>query len=245
MKVVTGKPRAEQDSSAESKRCPDCKKKFHTPTDLARHRGRKKPCTPRAGGVLCGCGKSFSSKSNLARHSKSCTGVTGLVADLQKQIDQLTAQVNNMRSHEVNITINFNNYNNPRLDHVTITQDDLLTDSVTKMIIEKVYFDKSIPENHVLYRPNIRENRLLVRDDNSWKNYVGDELARIFTQLKNIAYNVGHDNLNTWDEAEYRKIYPVALNSIIRFNTEERITDAELMEVITKNRELVRASVDK
>jgi hypothetical protein len=159
--------------------------------------------------------------------------------------------VKNTNSHDtnnINQTINFYNYNKPKTDTLKLTQDDLLVDNTSKKLLEMIYFNKNIPENHVLWRPNIKERRLLVYKDDTWKTVAGVELAPTFTDVKNIVYFVGHDKINGGElcssEEEFLAFYPVVREAIARFNAGEPLSNGIVMGVITENRTTVKDTID-
>lgn len=179
----------------------------------------------------------------------------GKMQKLQEQMRQLntkekTVNINNgtINNTTNNITINFYNYDAPKIDTLKITQDDLITNNVSRMLMEKIYFNKDIPENHVLYLPNIKERRLLVFKDGSWKNRIGDDLIPVFTNIKNAIYNTGNDKINGGavykTDEEFTQLYPAVQEAIKRFNFGEQIAEGTIMEIITENRELIKATMD-
>lgn len=143
-----------------------------------------------------------------------------------------------------NVVINFYNYDNPKIDTLHITHDDLRCDNLNKKLIELIYFNKLIPENHVLYRPNLKEQRLLIFTGDSWKNITGEALAPIFVNIKNAAYLVGHDKINGGaiyvTDDDFLKLPPAVQSIIKNFNMGDQIADLAIMEIITENREIVK-----
>jgi hypothetical protein len=119
------------------------------------------------------------------------------------------------------------------VDTLKLTPEDLMTNSVTRKLIELIYFDKLIPENHVLWRPNLREHRLLVHKDDGWKNISGEGLDTVFCNVKNTAYVVGCDKINGGDvyksDDEFFKLYPVVRAAIQKFNGDDPIGDGTVM----------------
>jgi hypothetical protein len=147
-----------------------------------------------------------------------------------------------------NTTINFYNYDKPKVDTLKLLQDDLLTDSVTRKLIELMYFNKLIPENHVLWRPNIREYCLLVHKDGNWCNVSGESLETVLCNIKNAAYIIGHDKINGGDlhhsDDEFFKLYPAVQRAIQKFNGGDPITDGTVMEIIAENREIIKSTLN-
>ncbi len=222
------------------------------------------------------CNRIYKQKSQLTVHLKKCTIKNGgmnildekiqyeqqfrilgdKIAELEKTLAETRNQLNVpvVKQHIVNngtinnITVNFHNYDNPKTDTLRITQDDLLVENVTKKLIELLYFNENIPENHVLYRPNIKERRLLVHKDGGWRNVAGVNLDPLMLTIKNTISRIGHDKINCElyknDDGEFYKLYPVVQNAIKSFNRgEQQITDGTIMEIITENREVVKHTI--
>jgi hypothetical protein len=157
-----------------------------------------------------------------------------------------TNNINNINQTN-NTTINFYNYDKPKTDTLKLNPNDLMTENVTKKLIELIFFNKLIPENHVLWRPNMREYRLLVYKDDNWKNITGDSLETIFCNVKNAAYITGHEKINGGDlfhtEEEFFKLLPVVQHAIQKFNGGDPVTDMAIMEIITENREVIKSTL--
>lgn len=146
----------------------------------------------------------------------------------------------------VNITINFNDYNRPCTDRLDLTQDDLLAENITLKLIEKIYFNRNIPENHTLYLPNVKENRLLVHRQGAWENISGDAIKPVLTDVKNAAYSVGTETINGKiyrTDDDFARLYPVVRQSIQSFNTggdHARCSDTDIMNIILGKRNVIR-----
>lgn len=55
-----------------------------------------------------------------------------------------------------NVIVNFYSYNEPKLDTIKVSPNDLKIGGVWMKLIEMIYFNKDVPENHVIYRSNIK-----------------------------------------------------------------------------------------
>ena len=147
-----------------------------------------------------------------------------------------------------NVTVNFYNYDKPRIDTLHLCQDDMMTTDMNRKLIELIYFNKALPENHVLYRPNVKEQRLLVYKNDSWKNVSGDNLGSTFIDIKNVIRLTGEDKINGGDlyktENDFFKLFPSVQRIIQDFNGGKSIADGTIMEIITENRELVKDTMD-
>jgi uncharacterized C2H2 Zn-finger protein len=140
--------------------------------------------------------------------------LTDRVDKLEQAPKAATLDVHDNTTNTTNNTTNnfhFYNFDKPKTDTLVITQDDMMVENITKKVIELIYFNKLIPENHTLYLPNIKDDRLLVHKDNGWQMFGGVDLSPVFVTVKNNAYNIG-----------------------------EPIDDAAIMRLAAQHRELIR-----
>lgn len=119
-------------------------------------------------------------------------------------------------------------------------------------LVELIYFNKNFPQNYTLYPPNIKEKRLLVHTDGSWIDIRGNELSIIFAKVFNCAYSTALDKVNGGNmfrtDEEFMKLFPVAREIIMSFNmsgSHARLTEAEFMNLVIKNRNVVKDFLSK
>lgn len=173
------------------------------------------------------------------------------IIQMQEQMKQLVTtpqtinNITNIHNGDVNI-INFNNYNAPNVDALRITQDDLLVENITKKLIEMIYFNKELPENHTIYLPNIKEERLLIHKDGSWETARGKDVDKVLVDVKNTAFTTGHEKINGGKlyktDEEFTKLYPVVQNAIKSFNTggdHARCEDIDLINLVKAKRNVI------
>ena len=141
------------------------------------------------------CGKEFSRKDNLKRHSEKYCGDSnpGNLKDLfllmkeehkqekeelKKQIEGLLTKVGNnisvgnkTNNTTINNTIVLNNYGQEDLSHIT----DALKTQLLKIpygmipkMIEQVHFNDQKPENKNIMLTNSRDNKLKIYKNNKW-----------------------------------------------------------------------------
>jgi hypothetical protein len=181
-----------------------------------------------------------------------------LIGKLAHQLEELQDQFTKLSSHQTTkikgnnntTTINFNNYNTPCVDNIRITQDDLLVENIACKMIELIYFNKDIPANHTIYLPNLREKRLHVRKDNSWNTITGDAIPHTLSHVKNVAYSVGLDKINSIysTDEEFDRLYPVVKTAIESFNggkEQAKCNDKEIIELFKSKRDLVAPTLRK
>jgi hypothetical protein len=234
-------------------RCIFCNKIFSKHGNILRH---LKTCKIKNGGMNI--------LDEKVQHEQKIRVLEELREHDKKEIDQLKRQMADLQSKLVpcqtnninmtnnntinqNVTINFYNYDKPRTDILHLIPDDLMTHDINRKLMELIYFNKLLPENHVLYRPNLKEQRLLIYKNDSWKNVAGENLGSALIDIKNVLYLTGHDKINGGDlyktDDDFFKLCPSIQKMIQNFNGGESITDGTIMEIITENRELVRGVI--
>lgn len=148
------------------------------------------------------CNKSFDRKSRLEAHIKKCgIEILNIVKEQQEQIKQL------IEINKANVTNNDNSTNYTNCGNINIhinafkdTDYGLLKDEIIKclenqdpmlkvpafeQIIDAVHFNKEKPENHNIYKPNVRDDRILTYNG---EDFVVDKLAldKILQKLEEI-----------------------------------------------------------
>ncbi len=217
------------------------------------------------------CNRIMSRASTLKKHLLTCKVKNGgmdilaekvyndeRIAALENEVRQLREVINsraaisgsnniNCCNTNSNNTIVFNNYNAPRVDTIKITTDDIASSqSISKMLFEKVYSNKELPENHVLYLPNVREHRYMVYCDGVWKNVIGDEADAVMNEIKLVIGRFGNEKLSDrgdiYHSAESFERLPGAVKeSIIRYNTyNDRLTNKGIRESMFGARNMIK-----
>lgn len=159
-------------------KCEICDKEFLSPSHLQKHLDRKTPCSEDYSmekDYQCeGCSKTFRFASGLSRHKKICKGPKVTVTELQTQLRDMQARLdqmptsssttnitnNNINSNNnvTNINITLNNYGHENQDHLeALSYQDLkkilkLTpdhDSLVRMI-SYIHLNENIPENRTI-----------------------------------------------------------------------------------------------
>lgn len=116
--------------------CETCHKEFYRRCHLTQHQNRKTPCGPEDRFSCEGCHASFSHQSSLSRHRKTCKGPQITITDLQRQLHEMQARlddlpatshhvtnnidnsVNNVTHVDNSINITLNNYGNESQEHL-------------------------------------------------------------------------------------------------------------------------------
>jgi hypothetical protein len=145
----------------------------------------------------CDCGKKFNRKSRLEKHKEVCNIA---IVDLKKEIQEMRQEMREMKNSQIvtpsNTGINnsdINSHNNIT-NNITInafkdmdynllkdeillcleTQDPRLQVPAFEKIIDAVHFNKNDPSNHNIYKPNVRDDRILTFNGD---DFVVDKMA--------------------------------------------------------------------
>lgn len=164
---------------------------------------------------------------------------------LAPQIVQNIGTVNNNNNNFVQ-NFHFYNYDKPCVDELKLKQEDLRVTNIFRALLEMIYFNQELPQNHTLYYPNIKEKRLLVYKNDSWQNVMGEDLSTVMTNVKNSTYMIGADKINNGamfkTENDFDRLYPAVKDAIISFNSlgiHASMTNDEILEVIKNNKKLI------
>lgn len=168
------------------------------------------------------------------------------VAKLETAPVAINNITNNITNNTINQTFNFYNYDNPFIDTLKFTQDDLLVTNIARKVIEMVYFNKDLPQNHTLYLPNIKEKRLLVYKNGTWQTVSGENISDVMTTVKNKAFLIGNDKINGGaiyaSDQDFERLYPAVRTAIRSFNQgheHANVSDDEILDVVTSNKKLI------
>jgi len=104
-------------------------------------------------------------------------------AQLKQQIakPQVITNVNNINN---GVIVNINNYTNPSIDGLTITAAEILAvDKLSKLLLQKIYFNPQQPQNHCIYLKNKKDKSLIIHDAGAWRPVTGDNIADVFNRL--------------------------------------------------------------
>jgi len=142
-----------------------------------------------------------------------------------KQIEKLSKKLQiqnigtqNNSNHIINYNIKVLNYKDTDYSH--LTEKDYVKcindcNHCVKTLIEKIHFNKKKPENMNLYIPSMKDNYIMVFDDNGWN--IQDR-----KEILDDLYDKNEWTLESWYE-EYKDKYPDMVISFERYlkNKEE------------------------
>lgn len=237
-------------------RCIFCNKVFSRKDNLRKHYG---VCKIKNGGM-----EILSEKVRVEQEF-----MASKMAQMQEQIDTMSETIKNLahgpvtNNYTVNNTdnsthntiINFSDAYKPAINKFNLTDDELVSllmvrDDIARKLIELIYFNENIPENHTVYMPNLRENRLLVYREGNWQHIFGDDIKCMLVSMRNASYVAGCDKINDFCDVIHEKsvkfdrirasfVGHMKETSIMYNHGKLKCTDKEVMELIKNKRELV------
>jgi hypothetical protein len=149
------------------------------------------------------------------------------------------------------VTIIVNNYTNPTINGISITQAELAgADKVSKLLLEKLYFNPDIPENHCMYLKNYKDKSLIVYDEGAWRAILGGNTEEVFKKLTNTLCTVG-SNLINGNSGPYISSNEMFTNlprpdqqKILDFNTfKDILGQDDAYEIFLAGRNIVKSTV--
>lgn len=113
-------------------------------------------------------------------------------------VPQTVNNINNVNYNAPVINVVVNNYSKPCLDKLHITLEDLLKNiDLPRQLLQLIYFNPDIPENHCIYLKNKKDRSLIVFDDSGWRSVTGDNIDGVITMLNNAIYSANYELINT------------------------------------------------
>lgn len=139
------------------------------------------------------CNKKFNSRKRLEAHYEMCVKP-------EKTGEQMITVNNNYNTTTYNI-INIKSFKNTNylalkdeIINCLEDQDPQLKVPVFERLVDKIHFNKDYPENHNIYKPNVRDDRILTFNG---EDFIVDKFAidKILDNLEDILKQCGKDYL--------------------------------------------------
>ncbi len=164
-------------------------------------------------------------------------------------VNNAPVTVNNAPVQINNIVIN--NYNNPSIEGLTITAEDLITSpKMSKFLLTKMFFNPDAPENHCMYLKNKKDKSMIIHDNGNWRSVAGENVADVVLQLKNTIDFKGSELLNgklgpyAGDDDLFTTLPGADQYKIIQFNThKDQLTQDDLNEILLDGRDTVIGTI--
>lgn len=144
-----------------------------------------------------------------------------------------------------------NNYTKPSIEGITITPEELAgVSKLSKFLLQKLYFNPDLPQNHCLYLQNKKDKTLIVNDSGNWTTVIGDNVADVITNLSNTVYIRGSDIVNGKNgpykgvDAQYLALPGADQKKIYEFNrTKDILSGDDAYEVFLGGRDIVLGTI--
>ncbi|SIP85841.1 Zinc finger C2H2-type/integrase DNA-binding protein [Pacmanvirus A23] len=154
----------------------------------------------------------------------------------------------NTNNNTINITIN--NYNKPTIDGLTLTQEELSNISkLSKYLLQKLYFNPELPQNHCMYLVNKKDKSLLLYDSD-WKIVTGENTSEVIKTINGTIAERGGTLVNgvhgpySGVESQFTKLNPADSQKIFNFNTHtDQLTSDDAYEVFLGGRDTVLKTI--
>ena len=213
------------------------------------------------------CGKEFSRKDNLKRHSEKYCGDPknpGNLKDLfllmneehkqekeylKKQIEGLLTKVGNnisvgnkTNNTTINNTIVLNNYGQEDLSHIT----DALKTQLLKIpygmipkMIEQVHFNDQKPENKNIMLTNSRDNKLKIYKNNKWIYRDKNETLNDLVDSKYFILDTHFETTQESDDTQLSELNDYQHDNYKKFRDLIDTSDKSIIENIKKECEFI------
>jgi len=170
------------------------------------------------------CLKTFSGKSNMTRHLKKCkennTSTQTLINPVITNITNITNNIDNSVNN-INININIlNPYNKPMITELLGNQIrkcilDTINEHKMNELIPRVfditYFNESFPENHSIKYPNLKSDKSMVYNGETFvprsMNLLQDEIIEKVEELVNKQSETMCDGINKEIQRRHDNVY--------------------------------------
>ena len=196
--------------------------------------------------IICEyCNNTFASKPNLKRHLKTCKvkkkNLEEVVENLEDKVNKLEQQLskqststtinNNTTNNTINnnIIIQITPYNDPNLEGVERYYKEAIKKIFMSVptIIERIHFNKLMPENHNICIKNYRTKLAKVFTGTEWKTMDEDHLI---DELVNTYENL----LEDWADGDPNKMKYIEKYKEIKERDGADKVDRDLREEVKK-----------
>ncbi|SIP85722.1 Zinc finger C2H2-type/integrase [Pacmanvirus A23] len=162
----------------------------------------------------------------------------------QQQAQQITNNQNTTNYNAPVLNITINNYQKPTIDGLTITQEELAGISkLSKYLLQKLYFNPELPQNHCMYLVNKKDKSLLLYDSD-WRIVTGENTGEVIKTINGVVAERGGTIINGTQgpylgtESNFVKLNQCDKQKIFNFNTfTDQLSSDDAYEVFLGGRE--------
>lgn len=158
----------------------------------------------------------------------------------------LSASTQTVNNFNTLVQITINNYTSPTIEGLIITPAELTNvNKLTKFLLQKLYFNPSLPLNHCIYLQNKKDKTLVIYDNGQWRTVTGENIEEVIIKLGNTMYTTGVELINgpsgpyKGSEAEFTQLPGGVKQKIIEFNRKGQLSSDDAYEVFLSGREVV------
>ncbi|SIP86079.1 Hypothetical protein PACV_366 [Pacmanvirus A23] len=149
-----------------------------------------------------------------------------------------------------NINITINNYQKPTIDGLTITAEELGGISkLSKYLLQKLYFNPELPQNHCMYLVNKKDKSLLLYDSD-WRIVAGENTSEVIKSINGTIAERGGSLINgpvgpySGVESNFTKLTPADRQKLFNFNTfTDQLSTDDAYEVFLGGRDIVLKTI--
>lgn len=172
--------------------------------------------------------------------------------DALEQSKAITQQIiNTVNNYNAPINITINNYTQPTLEGLKITADELnAVTKLSKFLLQKMYFNPDLPQNHCMYLQNRKDKTLILFADNNWNMVMGDNVSDVIRKLSDTVYVRGTQLINgangpyAGEDNKYLALPAGNRGVLEQFNTGiDSLTRDDAYEVFLGGRDIVLSTI--
>jgi hypothetical protein len=157
--------------------------------------------------------------------------------------------INNYNAPVFNIIIN--NYTSPTIEGLSISPEELTgAAKLSKLLLQKMYFNPDLPQNHCMYLQNRKDKSLIIYDKGSWRSVTGTNVPEVITNLNNTMAITGSQLINgdfgpyQGSDIEFMKLSQPDQFKLQEFNRyKDQLTHDDAYEVFLGGREAVLGTI--
>ncbi len=158
--------------------------------------------------------------------------------------------INNINNINNTVNITINNYQKPTIAGLTFTQEELANISkLSKYLLQKLYFNPELPQNHCMYLVNKKDKSLLLYDS-AWRIVAGENTSEVIKTINGTIAEQGGTLINgpqgpySGTDSQFTKLTPSDRQKLFNFNTfSDQLSTDDAYEVFLGGRDIVLSTI--